>query len=86
MFGANLGEAAEQQRDPVRDVGHEEIGQRLGAAVRRQRQQDPLHHGLEHGAHGHVPLLDDPVHCAQELQLPPAARSENGHTVKRDFC
>lgn len=67
---SDLGEAAEQQARYLTDVRHEKVTQGLGAAVGGQGEQDPLHHVLQHGAGGHVPLLDHTVHCKQQLQLP----------------
>lgn len=46
MLRTNLGEAAEQQSNYVQDICHKEVIQGSGAAVRGQRQQNPLRHGL----------------------------------------
>lgn len=68
--GTDLGEAAEQQGRYFADVCHKKVAEGLGATVGRQRQQDPVHHVLQHGVRRHVHLLDDGVHCEQQLQLP----------------
>lgn len=70
LSGADLGEAAEQQGRYFADVCHKKVTEGLGATVGRQRQQDPVHHVLQHGVRRHVHLLDDAVHCEQQLQLP----------------
>lgn len=57
-----LSEAAEQQSNDVTDICHKEVTEGLGATVGGQRQQNPLHHGLQHGAHWHVTLLDHLIH------------------------
>lgn len=64
---ANLGEATEQESNDVKDIGHKEVIQSLSTAVRGKRQQDPLHHGLQNGAHRHVALLNHPIDCTEKL-------------------
>lgn len=64
---ANLNEAIAQQSNYVEDICHKEVTEGLGATVRGQRQQNPLHHGLQPEAHRHVILLDHLIRCTHEL-------------------